>query len=157
MSEILTYVCAAAAALCAAAMLFLKSIFHVGLTLGFCTIFIACLFGLRGGEFLAVTQLLIYTGGAVSLILFGIMLTNRRYQKPSLKIHYPVPALLIAGTSAWLLYKTWQPAPPAPYTLALRQTGFNLFTAYMAPFEWTAFLLLICLIGATSIASKQKS
>lgn len=155
MSEILTCVCAAGAALCALTMLFLKNIFHAGLTLGLCMIFIACLFGLRGAEFLAVTQLLIYTGGAVSLILFGIMLTNNRRSKSSLKTHYIFPASLIVIVMAVLLYKSYRPAPEASQTIALRETGFSLFSAYAAPFEWLGFLLLICLIGATAIASKK--
>lgn len=158
MNEILTYVCATGAAICALAMLFLKNIFHAGLTLGLCMIFIACLFGLRGAEFLAITQLLIYTGGVVSLILFGIMLTNRdRHHRPSLKTHYLLPALLIVVVTAILLYKSYQPSPIISQTIALRETGFSLFSKYVAPFEWMGFLLLICLIGATAIASKQKS
>ncbi|PGH38356.1 MAG: hypothetical protein CRN43_15635 [Candidatus Nephrothrix sp. EaCA] len=157
MNEILTCVCAAGAALCALILLFLKNIFHAGLTLGLCMIFIACLFGLRGAEFLAVTQLLIYTGGAVSLILFGVMITNTRRSKSSLKTHYIFPALLIAALMAVLLYKSYRPSPAASQTIALRETGFSLFSAYAAPFEWTGFLLLVCLVGATAIASKQKS
>src|SRR6218665_117376 len=100
MNEILTCVCAAGAALCALILLFLKNIFRAGLTLGLSMIFIACLFGLRGAEFLAVTQLLIFAGGVVCLFFFVSRTTNPLRSKSSLKTHYILPALLIAALMA---------------------------------------------------------
>lgn len=77
MANILTYTLALVAAVSAAAVLFVKEVFHAALLLLICLICVAGIFVTFSAEFLAVVQLLVYAGGVVLLLVFGIMLTVR--------------------------------------------------------------------------------
>jgi NADH:ubiquinone oxidoreductase subunit 6 (subunit J) len=76
------YVFVFAATLSVSVMLFTRTVFFAALGLIACLISIAGIYALLYAEFLAITQLVIYVGGVLVLILFGIMLTNRITGKP---------------------------------------------------------------------------
>lgn len=50
---------------------------------------ISALYVFAGADFLAVTQIIIYVGGILVLLLFGIMLTNRPPQNLSIRFNNP--------------------------------------------------------------------
>jgi len=50
---------------------------------------IAALYVFAGADFLAITQIIIYVGGVLVLMLFGIMLTNRPPQNLSIRFSNP--------------------------------------------------------------------
>ncbi len=50
---------------------------------------VAALFVFAGADFLAITQIIIYVGGVLVLMLFGIMLTNRPPQNLSIRFSNP--------------------------------------------------------------------
>lgn len=50
---------------------------------------IAALYVFAGADFLAITQIIIYVGGILVLLLFGIMLTNRPPQNLSIRFSHP--------------------------------------------------------------------
>src|SRR6188768_2149670 len=72
-------VLAFASALC---ILFTKNVFYAALLLIICLLSIAGIYIMANAEFLAVTQILIYAGGVLVLIIFGVMLTTRISGKP---------------------------------------------------------------------------
>jgi NADH-quinone oxidoreductase subunit J len=47
--------------------------------------------------------------------------------------------------------------PWATATTSIKETGVELMTTYVAPFELSGILLLVCLIGAAFTASSFKS
>jgi NADH-quinone oxidoreductase subunit J len=127
------------------------------------------LFGVAGiyvfllADFIAITQLLIYVGGIMVLILFGVMLTSHQ-------IHVDVktgtiqtlPAILLAacigGGLVRIFWKTdWKvnPQPPNIETTASK-IGELLLTDYLLPFEVASLVLLVALIGAAMIARREK-
>ncbi|HAS41684.1 MAG TPA: hypothetical protein DCS93_14475 [Microscillaceae bacterium] len=53
---------------------------------------IAALYVFAGADFLAITQIIIYVGGVLVLMLFGIMLTNRPPQNLSIRFSNPFEA-----------------------------------------------------------------
>jgi NADH:ubiquinone oxidoreductase subunit 6 (subunit J) len=61
----------------AAVMVFSKNIVHSAFALMFTLIGVAALYVLLYADFLAATQLLVYVGGILILILFGVMLTTQ--------------------------------------------------------------------------------
>src|SRR5258708_1378997 len=98
------------------------------------------LYVLLSADFLAVAQLLIYVGGILVLLLFGVMLTNK-VVNVDIKTGTlgTLPALVIAGSTGGALYAVlfttdWRgvhPPPPAsPTTHAL---GRSLQTPYLLP------------------------
>src|SRR5207253_2250665 len=58
-------------------ILFIKNVFKGALLLLICLLSIASLYVFMFAEFVAVTQIMIYAGGVVIVIIFGIMLTTR--------------------------------------------------------------------------------
>jgi NADH:ubiquinone oxidoreductase subunit 6 (subunit J) len=61
----------------AAVMVFSRNIVHSAFALMFTLIGVAALYVLLYADFLAATQLLVYVGGILILILFGVMLTTQ--------------------------------------------------------------------------------
>ena len=124
---------------------------------------IAALYVFAGAEFLAVTQLLVYVGGILVLLIFGVMLTNRISEQSvhtgshnrgwGILIGLAFLALVGYGifTSEW---------PDHPLSLAenastIRPLGIGLMSEYVLPFEVTGVLLLVALIGAAYVAQRQ--
>src|ERR1041385_7181105 len=81
---IITYLLAIVAAISAVTILFVKEVFHAALLLIICLLCVAGIFVTFNSEFLAVVQIVVYAGGVLLLIIFGIMLTIRTgLQQPS--------------------------------------------------------------------------
>lgn len=131
-------------------------VFAVALTL----IGIAGIFVLLHAEFLAVVQVLIYSGAMTILMLFGIMLTKHRdEEQPSRGIHNVLSFFVVAALFAflmWGIYTTPFPAETADVsTFTVENIGTVLFKKYVIPFELTSVLLLVALVGAVILAKKE--
>ncbi len=121
---------------------------------------VAGLYVLLAADFLAVAQLIIYVGGILVLILFGVMLTQRIFDV-ELKAQRIQPivggfaAIAVAGLLIAVVYGTpWSMiavAPPEPTTAAL---GEGFMKEFVFPFEFASIVLLIALIGAALIARR---
>src|SRR6218665_253928 len=70
------------AALSAMGILFVKNVLHAALLLIICLLSVAGIYILLNAEFLAVSQLMVYAGGVLVLIIFGIMLSSRISNQP---------------------------------------------------------------------------
>lgn len=149
------------ATLSAISLLFVKNIFHAALALLACLLSIAAIFILSAAEFPGVSQLLLYAGGVVVLIIFGIMLTNKAGVQPvPIKNTNTIGAWTIgAGTSFLLIFFASKsmfvarafPAPAQQFN-SIQTIGIELMTDYILPFELTGILLLIVLVGAATVA-----
>lgn len=150
----------------AVSIIFIKNVIYSVYWLVLCLLAIAGLFFLAGAEFVAVTQIIIYAGGMLVLLVFGIMLTNRiKGQKIISGFTNLVPGLLtgllflvvlVTGLlqvdlSASLI----QNRPPAPGLTGTQSIGIELMTGYVLPFEIAGLLLLIALVGASLLAWKN--
>ncbi len=146
-----------------AAMLFTRTIFFAALSLIVCLLSISGIFALLNAEFLAITQIVIYAGGVLVLILFGIMLTNKISGKPLLmEAHHSIPGMIISIVLFLLLVDAYQKTSfTATESIQLQSNhinhiGTNLMSTYVAPFEVAGLLLLVSLIGAALMASLTK-
>jgi NADH:ubiquinone oxidoreductase subunit 6 (subunit J) len=148
-------------ALSAFALLFLKNIFHAALALLTCLLSIAALFILLQAEFLAVSQILLYAGGVVILIIFGIMLTNKAGgQAVPITNTGLLPGIAVgAGVFFLLLFfvrtSLFSVRPSSQQTIAttpIEGIGIEILTDYVLPFELAGVLLLAVLIGAATLA-----
>lgn len=160
--DIVLYLCVLISGGSAFSIIFIKSIFRAALALLICLLSIAAIYVLLSAEFLAVAQILIYAGGVIVLLIFGIMLTARMSNVP----------LVVATTNRWLGTAT---GLFIAYTLALQYlksnfifsinqtpetvtaTGINILTLYLLPFEITGILLLVTLIGAVVVSSQTSN
>lgn len=119
-----------------------------------------------GAEFIAVTQILVYVGGILVLLIFGIMLTNRLSGKKVVSpTYHKFTGLIAAGGLFAMLLKGIVEAnftalgwidKSQPVTTGLKEFGFNLMTDYVLAFEIIGVLLLLALIGAVRIAANTR-
>lgn len=139
-----------------------KNIVHAGFYLLFTLFGVAGLYVLLGADFIAVTQLLVYVGGILILLLFGVMLTNKitSVDIRTGTVHI-LPAVLgvgiLWGALTAIMYKTeWRINHNMNYDSTTAQLGKLLITDYVLIFELLGILLLVALIGAASIARRDK-
>ena len=114
-------------------------------------------------DFIAITQLLIYVGGIMVLILFGVMLTSHQINVDAKTgTVQTLPAILIAacigGGLVWVFWITdWKVNHQLPVVEStISKIGELLLTTYLLPFEIASVVLLVALIGAAMIARREK-
>lgn len=147
-----------------AVVVFSKNIMYSAFSLLFTFFGIAGLYVLLNADFLAVTQIMIYIGGILVLIIFGVMLTTRitgvdiKSGKVG-KIQYVVAGLLttIIAVSLIVLFTgtKWFLADSVPVDATVNLIGNKLLTNYLLAFEAASMLLLIAIVGAAFIARKK--
>jgi NADH-quinone oxidoreductase subunit J len=162
---ILFYFFEAVAALAALSLVFVRNVFYGALILVVCLLSLAALYVLAFAEFVAVTQILIYAGGILVVIIFGVMLTAKIAGKPLVVKHtnllggtlacISLFTLLIYFLSSQKFFEDGKEATPSGD--AINTIGFGLMTEFVLPFEVAGILLLAALIGAAVIASSIKS
>ena len=144
-------------------VVFSRNIIYSAFSLLFTFFGVAGLYVLLQADFLAVTQILIYVGGILVLLLFGVMLTNKvvNVEIKTGTLH-TVPALIlvavVAGSLSGLFYSTWRnvDAPVSSITTTTKSLGEMLMTGYLLPFEIASVILLVALIGAAFIARRER-
>jgi NADH-quinone oxidoreductase subunit J len=146
----------------AAMVVLARSLIYSAFALLFTFFGVAGLYVLLGADFLAATQLLIYVGGILVLLLFGVMLTHRIYDL-DLKTEKTqfAPGLIVAvglfvilsATAVRTQWMTASPRTPAPTTKAIGQLFMGEF---LLPFEAASVLLLVALIGAAMIVRRRR-
>ncbi len=135
-----------------------KNIVRSAYALLFTFLGIAGIYVLLGADFIGVTQLMVYVGGILILLLFGIMLTNRVYSVDiKTENSYIIPSIVIVGIfAAFMIFimteTNWQVVDPTFPTTTIFDLGKTLLVHYSIIFEILAILLLIALIGAATLA-----
>lgn len=156
------YGCCAAAAVSAILILFTRQILHAALLLLICLLSLAALFVILNAGFLAITQILVYAGGVLLLLVFGIMLTSRLSgSQGEIGTKNLTAGLLIGGALTvvlmrQLLFHNHFQSLLTSGNGNITEIGIGLITTFAAPFELSGILLLISLIGAMSVASMNK-
>ena len=122
------------------------------------------LFGVAGlyvflwADFIAGIQILVYVGGILVLVVFGIMLTNKIR---TVRISHKSMQQGVGGViSLWLFVFLMIALSKAPWVLSesiepvgtVREVGILLLTKYLLPFEAISLLLLGALIGAAVLS-----
>lgn len=139
---------------------FTRNLVHAAFSLLLTFLGLACLYLYLGADFVGLAQVLVYVGGILVLLLFGVMLTNDPASVEEKDTRQFWTGLLISvGLGAVLITIVMQTPwpvlapselPEAESTLSFIATG--LLTTYLLPFEIASVLLLIALIGAVVIA-----
>lgn len=123
----------------------------------------AGLFLLLGADFLAVAQILIYVGGILALLLFGVMLSPPDLTERKLS-RVITGLVLVGGATAWVAFKvnstvTWAAADElAPVKSRVREIGVAFLAPdqYVVAFELAAILLTVALVAAVYIARRRR-
>jgi|SRR5665213_2782379 len=170
---IMSFIVVASALFVAATRNLVRAIFMFFITL----FALAGLYVLALADFVAITQVVIYVGGILVLILFAFMLSGRetlntlgRQQNKFISIN-KIPAILLAGLFLIVLInmiqgvdanhlvwikKSIQLKNDIPANANMTENiGVNLMTRYLLPFEAISILLMTALIGAAHLSRKE--
>lgn len=150
-------------------LLLTKNILYAAYGLLVAFLGMAGLYVFAGADFVAVTQIMVYIGGILVLMIFGIMLTQNKVDKAASS-----NAITVSSKNI-----TWGIVTAVAFFVGLAtmlyQTNFKLSKTYVAPestidklgislltenlplFEVVGVLLLIALIGAAFVAKKMEN
>ena len=149
----------------ALAVVTVRNIVHAAFALMVTLFGVAGLYVFLQADFLAATQVIVYVGGILVLILFGVMMTSGRLE---MRIHIERGQLLLGGGISlallMLLLTVIANTPKwenriddgtafAPTTERIGQLILN--EKFLLPFEVASVLLLVALIGAALISRKE--
>ena len=169
------FIAVASAVFVAASKSLVRSIFMFFITL----FALAGLYVLALADFVAITQVVIYVGGILVLILFAFMLSGKetlnilQNQKSQFISDNKIVSFLLAalffivlinmiikldaGNLAWIKQSAMLNNTIKPNAVMTDNIGINLMTQYLLPFEAISILLMMALIGAAHLSRKEQS
>lgn len=124
---------------------------------------LAVLYLLLGAEFLALAQIIVYSGAIMVLFVFVIMLLNAGEEEQARGSHAAylagipgVLALLGVLTATFLTLRTqFGQVRLGSYLATTGDLGHVLFRDLLLPFEITSILILVAILGAVVLARKE--
>ena len=123
---------------------------------------IAGLYLLLNADFVAAAQLLIYVGAVNVLILFAIMLVNKRENFvpfPSAWLRKALTGVVSLGLFALLstmvVTTPWSQSNATPISNSIVVIAQHFFSDFLVPFELASILLLIAMVGAIILARRE--
>jgi NADH-quinone oxidoreductase subunit J len=161
-STVLFYAFALMSAGSAIGLVLSRNIVRTAVCLLFTLLGVAGLYFLLNAEFLAAVQLVVYAGGTLILIIFGVMLTSKspfsRFEPKLVEIVIAISIgsiLLIALVAGILRTKFATDAMPTGY-YPVDRLGQVLLGDFLVPFELSSVLLLVVMIGAAYLAKGRR-
>jgi NADH:ubiquinone oxidoreductase subunit 6 (subunit J) len=171
--DVMALIALASALFVAASANLVRSVFMF-----FVTLFaLAGLYVLALADFVAITQIVIYVGGILVLIIFAFMLSGKETlevvkstDNRILKIS-SIPAFLLSALLMIMLVNVliksgadnlgWIKEAKQTHNVitveneAVGNIGVNIMTHYLLPFEVISILLLMALVGAAHLSRKE--
>ena len=142
----------------------LPRIVHSVFSLMLCFLGVAAIYTLAGADFLAVTQVVVYVGGVLVLLAFGILLTGRTAASLGEREVRNRPVGLVLG---FLLFFGLMKAITATGDFQGKENAVGDGTAtgigklllgdYIIAFEFASILLLVALVGAAYLVRRAKA
>jgi NADH-quinone oxidoreductase subunit J len=161
LGDVLFYVLAAVTVAGAAGVALSRNILYSALGLLSSLLGAGSLYVLLSADFVAVTQLLIYVGGVLVLVLFAVMLTNRITEITVSNTSFGLfggVLLFVAAAPVLLavaLVTPWKATAPPALAPTTQLIGDQFLTKWLLPFEIASLVLLATLVGAVVIARKE--
>jgi NADH-quinone oxidoreductase subunit J len=143
-------------------VVFSPNIVHAGFALLFTLFGVAGLYAYMGADYIAVTQLMVYIGGVLVLVLFTVMMTRvPQGKRANYGLDRFVPAGVLSLAVFGLLYKTitsvdWGAGHTEPVP-TVAEIGTNFMTNYIFPFEYVSLVLLVAMIGAAILIRESRN
>ena len=115
----------------------------------------------KGAEFVGVTQILVYIGAVIVLLLFGVMLTKasigdeENINMPNRILPAVIGTLMFAVMSYSIIDTYRGEELPKETVTSAAEVSDSIFSDFIIPFEAVSVLLLAALIGAVVIARKE--
>ncbi len=145
-----------------------KSTVHAALYLVLAFFNAACLWMLLKAEFLSIALVLVYVGAVMVLFLFVVMMLDINTDQLRAGFWRRFPSIALVGLfivfeMAVILrggfYVTKPAASTDPITAKMpnaQALGYELFTSYLYPTQIAAVLLLVAIIAAIALTSRER-
>lgn len=152
---------------CALSVVFQRNPLYSAISLIGVFLSLACVYVTLASPFIAATQILVYAGAIMVLVIFVIMLLNieedllssRRMQ--SLAIFGGVLGVALLGQAFFIFYavtnslnRNGSTATDRPTMGSTIRIGEEMFTRYLLPFEVVGLLLLMAIVGAMLLSRR---
>ncbi|WP_310423095.1 NADH-quinone oxidoreductase subunit J [Chamaesiphon sp. VAR_48_metabat_135_sub] len=138
------------------------NIVYSAFLLGGVFISMAGIYILLNADFVSAAQILVYVGAVNVLILFAIMLVNKREDFKPMKnalLRQGSTALVCAGLFALLstvsIVTPWSISTAMPLASSVVPLAKHFFTDFLLPFELASILLLMSMVGAIILARRD--
>ena len=137
------------------------NLIHAAVSLLFTLFGVAGLYVCLYADFIAAAQIIIYVGGILVLIIFGVMLTNNIADP---KLSNKSQNQLVGGVFSFALLimlsnivfnTNWYVKELITRESTVNDIGMMLLSTYLLPFEVVSILLLAALIGAAMLSRKK--
>jgi NADH:ubiquinone oxidoreductase subunit 6 (subunit J) len=159
---IVFWLCAIEAVVAALVAAFSRSIVRAAYSLFFTLFALAGFYVLLSADFMAVVQVVVYIGGILALILFGVLLTNRSRADLTMDTTAVyVGAAAVAGMMFVVLIAAisqadWNVMAQLPAIAPTTETlGKLLLSKHLLPFEFVSVTLLVVLLGASYLVRRE--
>lgn len=167
---IIFYMIAAVCVLCAAGVVVAANPMHSAIFLVLCFFNVAGIFLMMGAEFLAVVQVIVYTGAIMVLLLFVLLLVDPD-NLPEFHTARPVQryvglllgAILLLEVGVAIIDRTVHgvsgnatPENVAQVGGNVQALGRTLYSTYIFPFELASLVLTVGVIGAIVLAMPER-
>ncbi|MBL7013958.1 MAG: NADH-quinone oxidoreductase subunit J [Candidatus Marinimicrobia bacterium] len=162
MSELAFWSVAFVTVASAGMVVFSGQLIYSAIALLFTLLGVAGLYIFLWADFMAGVQVMVYIGGILVLIIFGIMLTHKivSVKISQSNVQRKLGAVVVGiflifltssiGDAPWFQMVTTEPSE------TVRTVGRLLMTKYLLPFEVASILLLGSLIGAAMLSRKEE-
>lgn len=145
-------------------LIFTNNVIRAAFALVVALLGVAAMYVLLHAEFMAVVQILIYAGGIIVLLIFGIMLTNRSEKEGVYTGHRRVVVgvgvvAIFLGLLIKMIYTSMDSLELAQEqtVVEIGRIGVLFLTDHLIAFELVAFVLLVALVGAAFLAKKSNN
>lgn len=152
---------------CAASVVYQKNPLYSAISLIGVFLSLACIYVTLASPFIAATQILVYAGAIMVLVIFVIMLLNveedffTSKRLASLTAIGGVLFLALLGQAVFIFYavtnslnKSGSTATDKPTMGSTQRIGEEMFTRYLLPFEVVGLLLLMAIVGAMLLSRR---
>jgi NADH-quinone oxidoreductase subunit J len=139
-----------------------RNIVRTAVCLLFTLVGVAGLYFLLSAEFLAAVQLVVYAGGTLILIIFGVMLTSKspfsRFEPKLVEvvIALSIGSILLIALIAGIVRTHFASHAIEAGGYPVDKLGQTLLGDYLIPFELASVLLLVVMIGAAYLAKGRR-
>ncbi len=165
-STVLFFLFAGFAIACAVSMVYHRNPIYSAISLIGVFIALSCLYVMLAAPFIAVTQILVYAGAIMVLVIFVIMLLNLEEDTALNRLRYlyavggGLGVALLAQTFFIFYAVLKTPKVPVDAGTTAGKTmsiGTAMYTEYLLPVEIVGVMLLMAIIGAVTLVRKLEA
>jgi NADH-quinone oxidoreductase subunit J len=162
-STILFFLFAGFAIACAVSMVYHRNPLYSAVSLVGVFLSLACLYVTLAAPFIAVTQILVYAGAIMVLVVFVILLLNLDEDKPLNRLRYLYAVggalgIALLAQTFFIFYAVMRtPKNPVDADMTAGKTmsiGSSMYTEYLLPVEIVGVMLLMAIIGSVMLVRK---